>query len=301
MVCNLYPFEATVAKEGVTLEEAIEKIDIGGPTLVRAAAKNFVHVTILTAPSQYSSYLEELADNGEATGEFRFNASRAAFDRVLAYDAAISQWLSEQAIGDVPAKEAPLLAHAAPHQTLRYGENPQQKAIWYSTDGTSGWAGARKLQGKDLSYNNLVDLEAARSIATEFADDPKACVAILKHTNPCGVALADDLETAYRNALAGDPVSAFGGIVAMNRAIDAPTASALVEMFLECVIAPGCDEEAVEILKAKKNFRVLILKDFKAGPSRTVKAIAGGYLAQDADAQPADPHRWTVPHQNSAD
>ncbi|MEM9535023.1 MAG: bifunctional phosphoribosylaminoimidazolecarboxamide formyltransferase/IMP cyclohydrolase [Cyanobacteria bacterium P01_E01_bin.45] len=295
VACNLYPFEETVAKDGVTLAEAIEKIDIGGPTLVRAAAKNFAHVTILTSPEQYDGYLTEISANGSASDSFRFQCSRAAFDRVLSYDHAISTYLSTQAVGDTEPQEAPLLIQAVPQQTLRYGENPQQQAVWYrDASNATGWQAAEKLQGKDLSYNNLVDLEAARAIAAEFADDPKACVAILKHTNPCGMALGDNLEETYRAALAGDPVSAFGGIVAMNRSIDAATATALTEIFLECVVAPACDADAAEILAGKKNLRVLVLPELASGPQKTVKAIAGGYLVQDADSKPADPSTWTV-------
>ncbi|MGK7908364.1 MAG: bifunctional phosphoribosylaminoimidazolecarboxamide formyltransferase/IMP cyclohydrolase [Synechococcus sp.] len=295
VACNLYPFEATVAREGATLAQAIEQIDIGGPTLVRAAAKNFAHVTILTSPEQYGSYLEEIAANGSASESFRFQCSRAAFDRVLSYDFAISTYLAGQTVGDSELRDAPLLIQGVPQQTLRYGENPQQQAVWYrDTRNPVGWQGAEKLQGKDLSYNNLVDLEAARAIAAEFANEPQACVAILKHTNPCGMALDDSLEEAYRAALAGDPVSAFGGIVAMNRPIDAPTAKALTEIFLECVVAPGCDEDAAKILQGKKNLRVLVLPDLVSGPAKTVRAIAGGYLVQDADSQPADPDSWTV-------
>ena len=295
VVCNLYPFEATVAKDGVTMAEAIEQIDIGGPTLVRAAAKNFAHVTILTSPEQYDRYLDEIASNESASEAFRFQCSRLAFERVLSYDSAISSYLARQAVDDCQPQATPLSIVAVSQQKLRYGENPQQEAVWYrNASSPIGWQGAKKLQGKDLSYNNLVDLEAARAIAAEFANDPQACVAILKHTNPCGMALGDTLEEAYRAALAGDPVSAFGGIVAMNRPIDAATAKLLTEIFLECVVAPGCAEDAAEILKGKKNLRVLVLPDLAIGPEKTVKAIAGGYLVQDADSKPADPDSWKV-------
>ncbi|WP_017324451.1 bifunctional phosphoribosylaminoimidazolecarboxamide formyltransferase/IMP cyclohydrolase [Synechococcus sp. PCC 7336] len=296
VACNLYPFEQTVAEPETTLTEAIEQIDIGGPTLVRAAAKNFDRVTILTDPSQYEPYLAELETHGSPSLDFRFSCARAAFDRVLSYDCAISAYLAGQSVGETPAREPPLLIRAIPHQTLRYGENPQQQALWYREMGElTGWAGAQKLQGKDLSYNNLVDLEAARAIAAEFADDPQVCVAILKHTNPCGMALADTVEEAYRSALAGDPVSAFGGIVAITRPLDAPTARALTETFLECVIAPACGAEAAEILQAKQNLRLLVLPNFQAGPQQTVKAIAGGYLVQQADSTPTNPDSWTIP------
>jgi phosphoribosylaminoimidazolecarboxamide formyltransferase/IMP cyclohydrolase len=296
VVCNLYPFEATVAAAGITLPEAIEQIDIGGPTLVRAAAKNYVHVTILTDPSQYDDYLAEIVAGESPSLAFRWRCAQAAFNRVLSYDYAISTYLAQQVVEETEAAEPPLLIHAVPHQSLRYGENPQQAALWYRDVGEpTGWSGAQQLQGKELSYNNLVDLDAARAIAAEFSTDTKVCAAILKHTNPCGVALADTVESAYRAALAADPVSSFGGIVALTRAIDLPTAQALTETFLECVVAPGCAAEVQDVLQAKKNLRVLILSDVRCGPPRTLKAIAGGYLVQQADDLPVDPASWTVP------
>ncbi|MEO1132446.1 MAG: bifunctional phosphoribosylaminoimidazolecarboxamide formyltransferase/IMP cyclohydrolase [Cyanobacteria bacterium J06639_1] len=296
VVVNLYPFESTVAKPETTLAEAIEKIDIGGPTLVRAAAKNFNYVTVLTSPDQYEGYLAEIAVSGEASLIFRFSCARAAFDRVLHYDCAISEYLAGQQLDETEAPATPpLVIQAVPHQSLRYGENPQQVATWYRSVGEmTGWAGAEQLQGKELSYNNLVDLEAARAIATDFLGDAQCCAVVIKHTNPCGIALDSTPETAYRRALAGDPVSAFGGIVALTQPIDAATASALTETFLECVVAPGCAEDARSILAGKKNLRVLILSDFACGPDRGVKAIAGGYLAQQADNQRINPDDWTV-------
>lgn len=296
VVVNLYPFESTVAKPETTLAEAIEQIDIGGPTLVRAAAKNFNYVTVLTSPEQYEGYLAEISADGTASSSFRFQCARAAFDRVLHYDCAISEYLTGQHVEENAAPEAPpLVVQAVPHQSLRYGENPQQVATWYRSPGEfAGWAGAEQLQGKELSYNNLVDLEAARAIATDFLTDAQCCAVVIKHTNPCGIALDATPETAYRRALAGDPISAFGGIVALTQPIDAATASALTETFLECVVAPGCAEDARAILASKKNLRVLMLSDFACGPDRVIKAIAGGYLAQQADNQTVNPDDWNV-------
>lgn len=302
VVVNLYPFEATITQPGVTRPEAIEKIDIGGPTMVRAAAKNHAHVTILCQPDQYEGYLAELDANGEASLAFRQAAARQAFWHTANYDCAIANYLTDN---DTPAEDETVSlpgSYATAgnlFQTLRYGENPHQTAAWYASGAANGWAAAEQLQGKALSYNNLVDLEAARQIISDFADpsNPPA-VAILKHTNPCGVAVGaavdSPLEDTYRKALAADSVSAFGGIVAVNRPIDAATAKAFTEMFLECVVAPGCDEEAKAVLAKKKNLRILVLPDLTAGPARTVKAIAGGFLVQDADSQPINTADWKV-------
>jgi phosphoribosylaminoimidazolecarboxamide formyltransferase/IMP cyclohydrolase len=315
VVVNLYPFEETIAKEGVTLPEAIEQIDIGGPTLLRAAAKNFAHLTVLSNPSQYDSYLEELRQNGgEASIEFRQKCALAGFQHTAAYDRSISAYLEGQT--DDTAETYTL--SGTKRQTLRYGENPHQTAAWYQTGSTpTGWAASKILQGKELSYNNLVDLEAARRIITEFvsrgvarpgkfsdsdvafserqeAANDEPAVAILKHTNPCGVAIAPTLAEAYERAFAGDSVSAFGGIVALNRPLDAATATALTKTFLECVVAPGCEAEAEEIIKAKSKLRVLLLPEMKRGGPGVVKAIAGGFLVQASDDADDDPDRWEV-------
>lgn len=299
VVVNLYPFEETIAKPDVTLPEAVEQIDIGGPAMVRAAAKNFAHVTVLSSPAQYEGYLEELRQHeGEPSLGFRRACAQRAFWHTANYDQAIAAYLSKQ----VTPESTDFTTSALPPeftltgtqlQALRYGENPHQPAAWYQTgDEPSGWAVAEKLQGKDLSYNNLVDLEAARRIIAEFSDHP--AVAILKHTNPCGVALGATLSEAYEKALNADPISAFGGIVALNQPIDAPTAEALTKTFLECVVAPGCESEAQEILTAKSKLRVLILPDLIKGAKHTVKAIAGGFLVQASDDQPTDPTQWQV-------
>ncbi|AMA09382.1 bifunctional phosphoribosylaminoimidazolecarboxamide formyltransferase/IMP cyclohydrolase [Picosynechococcus sp. PCC 73109] len=289
---NLYPFEQTIAKAGVTVPEAVEQIDIGGPAMLRAAAKNFGSLTVISNPRYYDEYLTELRNNsGTATIEFRQRMAGETFALTCAYDQAISSYFAStvNAEADLPQR---LGISGEAVQTLRYGENPHQKATWYKT-GTqvSGWAAAKKLQGKELSYNNLVDLEAARRIIAEFPDGDPA-VAILKHTNPCGVALGSTLREAYEKAFAADSVSAFGGIVALNKPLDGPTAEAMGKVFLECVVAPDCTPEAREIIAKKKNLRVLTLSDLLTGPTQTLKAIAGGFLAQDADIQIEDPKDW---------
>ncbi|MEM9926366.1 MAG: bifunctional phosphoribosylaminoimidazolecarboxamide formyltransferase/IMP cyclohydrolase [Cyanobacteria bacterium P01_D01_bin.50] len=287
VVVNLYPFAETIAKAGVTLPEAIEQIDIGGPAMLRASAKNFNHLTVLCDPSQYEEYLQQLRqNNGEASLEFRQQAALKGFLHTSEYDQAISSYLSNQISSH---KEAPqqFSLSGKQLQSLRYGENPHQSAAWYQTgNNATGWAAATKLQGKELSYNNLVDLEAARRIITEFTDTSAA--AVLKHTNPCGVALGNTLVEAYQKAFNADSISAFGGIVALNQPIDAATATELTKTFLECVVAPGCEDDAKEIIAAKSKLRVLILPDLQSGAKETIKVIAGGFLIQAADDFLAD-------------
>jgi phosphoribosylaminoimidazolecarboxamide formyltransferase/IMP cyclohydrolase len=293
VVVNLYPFEQTIAQANVTVAEAIEQIDIGGPAMLRAAAKNFAYLTVLCDPKQYPEYLTQLRDtNGKVSPEFRQKMAGKAFAHTQAYDSAIAAYFlsleEEENLLDTYAISGKKL------QTLRYGENPHQTAAWYQT-GTkaSGWTSATKLQGKELSYNNLVDLEAARRIIAEF-DPKKPAAAVLKHTNPCGVAIADTLVEAYQQAFDADSVSAFGGIVALNQSIDAPTATALTKTFLECVVAPGYDEEAEAILKNKGKVRVLLLPELTVGPKQTIKAIAGGLLVQASDDCVETPEHWQV-------
>ena len=299
VVVNLYPFEQTIAKPGVSFADAIEQIDIGGPAMLRASAKNFAHLTVLCNPAQYDGYLEELRQNGGAARlAFRQQAALAAFQHTGSYDRAIADYLEQQAASSELPASFTLAGQQV--QSLRYGENPHQPATWYQTGATAtGWAAATKLQGKELSYNNLVDLEAARRIMAEFADaQSPAAAAILKHTNPCGAALGATLAEAYQKAYAADSVSAFGGIVALNRPIDSATATELTKIFLECVVATGCDPEAQAILAAKSKLRVLLLPDLTTGPQQTVKAIAGGFLAQTSDDQIADPTLWKVVTEN---
>lgn len=293
VVVNLYPFEETIAKPGVTVAEAIEQIDIGGPAMLRAAAKNFAHVTVICQPQRYEEYLTELKEKeGKTSLEFRQKVAGEAFAMTNAYDGAIAAYFASLTPGETFPKQYKISGEKI--QELRYGENPHQKAAWYQTGSkATGFAGATKLQGKELSYNNLVDLEAARRIITEFEPEEPA-VAILKHTNPCGVGKGTTLLEAYEKALNADPVSAFGGIVAMNKPIDGATAEALTKIFLECIIAPECEGEAQEILGKKSNLRVLILPDLTTGPKATVKAIAGGFLIQEADDAADNSQQWEV-------
>ena len=293
VVVNLYPFEQTIAKPGVTLADAIEQIDIGGPAMLRASAKNHAHLTVLCNPDQYNTYLEELRQNGgEAALEFREKCALETFKHTANYDSAIANYLSIQSAEESSQPQEFNLS-GKELQTLRYGENPHQAATWYQSGTTpTGWTTSTILQGKELSYNNLVDLEAARRLIVEFPDTPAA--AILKHTNPCGTALATTISEAYQKAFDTDSVSAFGGIVALNRPIDAATATALTKTFLECIVAPGCEPEAEEIIKKKAKVRVLILPDLTQGPPQTVKVIAGGLLVQNSDDAVEDTSKWRV-------
>jgi phosphoribosylaminoimidazolecarboxamide formyltransferase/IMP cyclohydrolase len=298
VVVNLYPFEQTIARPDVQLTDAIEQIDIGGPAMLRAAAKNFAHLTVLCQPQQYNHYLEELRQQGEASLSFRQACALQAFDQTAAYDQAISSYLAAQI---APQSDSSTLETLPTRfqitgtqvQPLRYGENPHQPAMWYQTGAApTGWAAATQLQGKELSYNNLVDLEAARRIVAELTEAPAAV--IIKHTNPCGAALGDSLVEAYTKAFAADSVSAFGGIVALNQPIDAATATELTKTFLECVVAPACDPEAEEILKSKSKVRILILPDLLSGAKHLVQQIAGGFLVQTADDLPVHLGKWQV-------
>ncbi len=293
VVVNLYPFEQTIAQPDVTVAEAIEKIDIGGPTLIRAAAKNYQYLTVLCSPAQYANYLAEYKQSqGEVSLEFRQRMAGNAFAHTNSYDRAISAYFANLNQPEDLADSYSISGSKV--QSLRYGENPHQPAAWYQT-GTvaSGWAAATKLQGKELSYNNLVDLEAARRIISEF-DPSEPAAAVLKHTNPCGAAVGATLAEAYEKAFNADNISAFGGIVALNQPIDGTTAQALTKTFLECVVAPGCNQEAKEILKAKSKLRILLLADLATGQKETIKAIAGGFLVQKSDDQVENPEQWQI-------
>ncbi|HAC63731.1 MAG TPA: bifunctional phosphoribosylaminoimidazolecarboxamide formyltransferase/inosine monophosphate cyclohydrolase, partial [Cyanothece sp. UBA12306] len=295
VVVNLYPFEQTIANPNVTVAEAIEKIDIGGPTLLRAAAKNYAHVTVLSNPKYYQTYLAELAkNNGKISLEFRQKMAGETFALTHGYDGAITNYFMSIASEDESSLTSRFTVSGTQFQSLRYGENPHQEAVWYQTrTQPSGWTSATKLQGKELSYNNLVDLEAARRIIAEFQPEEPA-VAILKHTNPCGTAVGNTLADAYEKAFNADSISAFGGIVAVNQPLDQDTATLLTKTFLECVVAPGCDEAAKAILTAKSKVRVLLLPDLIAGPKQTVKVIAGGLLVQSSDDAVDTPDSWKI-------
>lgn len=288
VVVNLYPFADTIADPKTTLAEAIEQIDIGGHTLIRAAAKNYTYVTVLTDPRQYSTYLQQLREEqGEVSLEFRQSCSQAAFAHILNYDQSISTYLNQL------EGSSSFWLWGTPHQSLRYGENPHQGAQWFSLK-SEGWSTAQQLQGKELSYNNLVDLEAARALVAEFLTWPEAASVIVKHTNPCGVGLGSNPLEAYQQALAADPISAFGGIVALSRSLDAEVARALTETFLECVVAPGCSPDAIDILAQKKNLRVLLLPNLAQGTLQHIHMIAGGFLVQQSDTDPFNQQQWQV-------
>lgn len=289
VVVNLYPFAATIAKPGVSLADAIENIDIGGPAMLRAAAKNFAHLTVLSNPDRYDDYLAELTQKqGQASIEFRQARALETFQHTATYDAAIAVYLAAQA-----GEAANYQLSGQSLQSLRYGENPHQPAAWYQTGATpTGWTNAKIFQGKELSYNNLVDLEAARRIIAEFNETPAAT--IIKHNNPCGTALGDTLLAAYDRAYNADATSAFGGIVAVNRPLDADTATSMSKTFLECVVAPECTPEAAAIFATKKNLRVLTLADLATGTKDNVKIIAGGMLVQAADETIETTNTWQV-------
>jgi phosphoribosylaminoimidazolecarboxamide formyltransferase/IMP cyclohydrolase len=283
LVSNLYPFEATVAA-GKPWEDCIENIDIGGPAMIRAAAKNHDFVTILVDPADYAVVIEEMtANKGATTLETRRRLARQAYARTAAYDAAISRWMAEQAGERFP----PRIAFAGTRsQVLRYGENPHQEAAVYLTGAKRpGIALGKQLQGKELSYNNFNDADAAFELAAEF--DEAAAIAIIKHANPCGVACAPDLKSAYLRALACDPVSAFGGIIAANRVLDGAVAEEIAKIFSEVIIAPGFTPEALSVLGAKKNLRLVETGGMPAPAtaSLTVRTIAGALLVQSNDAK----------------
>ncbi len=291
VVVNLYPFEATAAKQGLAAEELIENIDIGGPTMLRSAAKNFESVTVVTDPGDYARVAEELAAARETSLATRLELARKVFATTSRYDGLITTELERfsAASGHLTLGEKPLLperVHLALQKkdSLRYGENPHQAAALYIPAGKppAGLAAAKQLQGKELSYNNYVDLEAARSLAAEFRE-PAAV--IIKHNNPCGTAERETLLDAYLKALAGDPVSAFGSVMAFNRVVDGATAEEVAKLFAECIAAPGFDEKAKAIFAAKKNLRLLELPPGGLDPERELqlKRILGGLLVQEPD------------------
>lgn len=278
VVINLYPFKETILKEDVTLEDAIENIDIGGPSMIRAAAKNNKYVTIIVDPKDYGKVIEELKEYGNTKEETRFYLAAKAFGHTALYDSLIYNYLI-----DVTGEQFPEVMTFAYEkaQDMRYGENPHQKAAFYKNALKSyGIAECEQLHGKELSFNNINDANAAIELLKEFKEP--AAVAV-KHTNPCGVAVADNIYNAYMKAYECDPVSIFGGIVALNRTVDVKTAEELIKIFLEIVIAPDFESEALKVLKKKKNLRILKLKE---GYVREydVKKVEGGLLVQEKDA-----------------
>jgi phosphoribosylaminoimidazolecarboxamide formyltransferase/IMP cyclohydrolase len=277
---NLYPFEATVAK-GADFDDCIENIDIGGPAMIRSAAKNHAHIAVLTEPAHFAEIQAEIAEAGGTRLATRRRLAAAAYARTAAYDAAISGWFAGQEGQEFPER---LSFTGTLRQTLRYGENPHQSAAFY-LDGSArpGIATARQIQGKELSYNNLNDTDAAFEALAEFADP---AIVIVKHANPCGVAVAGDLAQAWDRALLCDPVSAFGGIVAANRRLDAAAAERITAIFTEVVIAPDADEAALAVFAKKKNLRLLLTGGLPdpAAPGMVFRSVAGGFLAQSRDA-----------------
>lgn len=294
VVVNLYPFAETIAREDVTPAQAIENIDIGGPTLLRAAAKNHAHVGVVVDPDDYSMILAHLGSEQGLAGGTRAELAAKAFDHTASYDAQIAEWFDTGR--DFPDRYTLSFRKVA---DLRYGENAHQAAAWYADERQSiGLSGARQLGGKQLSFNNLVDADAAWNMASDFADP---CVVIVKHTNPAGLAVAKTVAAAYPGALAGDPVSAFGGIVAANREIDEETAAQIAEVFTEVVVAPSFSDAAVKLLSGKANLRLLAVETQTDVGHRVVRSIDGGLLVQDQDDLPQSPESWEVPTRATPD
>jgi phosphoribosylaminoimidazolecarboxamide formyltransferase / IMP cyclohydrolase len=294
LVVNLYPFEDTVAKKS-DWDTTIENIDVGGPAMIRGAAKNHQSVTVIVDPEDYHLVLAEIkASGGNTSLATRRNLAAKAFARTAAYDAAISQWFARELKTPTPSYFA---IGGKRLQPLRYGENPHQSAALYtSPDQRKGVASAIQIQGKELSYNNINDTDAALGCLAEFGANSDAACVIVKHANPCGVALGGSLVEAYGKALQCDPVSAFGGILAFNRTLDEATALEISKLFTEVIIAPDADEKARQIIAAKKNLRLLLLKDLPNAnsPSVAVKSIIGGLLVQTGDNYSVDKMKLKV-------
>jgi phosphoribosylaminoimidazolecarboxamide formyltransferase/IMP cyclohydrolase len=287
VVVNLYAFEKTASRPGVEFEEIIENIDIGGPSMLRSAAKNFADVAVVSSAAEYPILVAEMKENnGALSSETRWRLARQAFATTAAYDSAIATTLeshfaaAECALNSEPENPMPetLRVVAGRSATLRYGENPHQRAAVYVDGSGTGIAGAEQLQGKELSYNNLVDLDACWALASEF----DACaVAIIKHTNPCGVGNGATPAEAYKRALEADPVSAFGGVIGVNRPVDAEAAAEMAKLFVEAIVAPDFTPDALALFAAKKNLRIVKINPSAA--KHMVKPVSGGYLVQDTD------------------
>jgi phosphoribosylaminoimidazolecarboxamide formyltransferase / IMP cyclohydrolase len=284
---NLYPFQQTVLRTDVSLEDAIENIDIGGVALIRAAAKNFTRVVVLTDPADYDPVVHELQEKGAVSQETRHHLARKAFDHTSAYDAAIAAYLGGR--GATPADEINLRLY--PVSTLRYGENPHQDATLYAYNPDAGPLGGLVLQGKALSYNNILDLDAAWRAVVSF-EKPTIC--IVKHLSPCGIASSDGLQDAFSKALACDPVSAFGGVVAANRLYDEDAALALGDLFVECIAAPGFSRRALEALGQRKNLRLVSMPDVKVEPPFELRSVNQGILRQMLDLGDPAGAEWRV-------
>ncbi|WP_273483035.1 bifunctional phosphoribosylaminoimidazolecarboxamide formyltransferase/IMP cyclohydrolase [Desulforamulus ruminis] len=294
VVVNLYPFRQTIAKPEVTLEEAIENIDIGGPTMVRAAAKNHAYVGIVVNPDRYGPVLETLRQQGELPGALRLELAREAFAHTAAYDTAIAGYLNG-VVGGAEGFQPLFSLTLEKAQDLRYGENPHQQAAFYRDPAITGpcIANARQLHGKELSYNNILDANSALELVREFS---RPVAVIIKHNNPCGTATGEILTAAYKKALAADPVSAFGGIVAVNREVDEGTAAEMAQIFLEAIVAPDFTAGALEILTKKANLRLLKTGDLTGQTldKLEVRKVNGGLLVQQADRVVANPEECKV-------
>lgn len=284
---NLYPFKATMLKDGVSREEVIENIDIGGPTLLRAAAKNYRDVAVIIDPADYDTVINELRKNGEVCEETKLRLAHRVFEHTANYDAMIAEYLRKET-NSTPFDDIITLTYEKA-QDMRYGENPHQAAAFYREVG-HGFEGtvaaAKQLHGKELSYNNINDLNGAIDTIKEFAETP--CVVGVKHANPCGIGVAPTIYEAYIKAYEADPVSIFGGIVAANREVDAATAEEMSKIFLEIVVAPSYTPEALEILERKKNIRVMVLPEISKPNSKSMldmKKVAGGLLVQELDTE----------------
>ncbi|NUM47240.1 MAG: bifunctional phosphoribosylaminoimidazolecarboxamide formyltransferase/IMP cyclohydrolase, partial [Anaerolineales bacterium] len=295
VACSLYPFEQTIGKRDVTLADAIENIDIGGVTLIRAAAKNHARVTVVTDAADFPEILHEIQTHGGTSLKMRARLAVKAFAHTADYDAAITKYLSEQLTYDTghltPQENHPLRLTLYPIQTLRYGENWHQSAEIYGYTPNAGPMGGHLLQGKPLSYNNMLDLDAAWRAAVSFE---RPSVVIVKHLSPCGVACGDTLGDAYPRAFASDPISAFGGVVAVNRPFDAGIANQLGDLFLECIAAPGFTPEAMDILSKKKNLRLLTMPDTTVEPEHELRSITRGFVRQSIDFGDPVETTWKV-------
>ncbi len=307
VVVNLYPFEATVAS-GASREECVEQIDVGGPAMVRAAAKNAPSVAVVTDPGDYDDVLAAVAAGG-TTARHRTALAAKAFAASASYDIAVASWFAAQQAQDAGGPAGFVASAHVLRDGLRYGENPHQHAAVYVPAGRSigedaGVAGAQQLHGKEMSYNNYVDTDAARRAAADLSALGQPAVAIIKHANPCGLAVGDDVAAAHAAALACDPVSAFGGVVAANRPVSVAMAEQVAGVFTEVLIAPGYEDGALEVLTRKKNVRLLLADAPLPGPRREVRAVSGGLLVQGADVLDApgdDPEAWTLAAGEAAD
>ena len=285
---NLYPFRETAARAGASFGDVVEQIDIGGPSMLRSAAKNHQSVWALVDPSDYASILNIIRGGGD-DAEFRRRLAEKVYAHTAAYDAAIAGWFAQQRNERFPED---ITMHARRAQALRYGENPEQRAAFYAEDGRLGISALKQLGGKELSFNNLLDLEGALLATEPFGAE--ACCAIVKHTTPCGIAIGTDAGDAYRKALACDPVSAFGSVIAFTVPVDSVAAEAISSLFVECIVAPQFDDEAIEILGRKKNLRVLQGVASWGRDALDVKRVRGGFLVQERTPALTDESSWKV-------